>query len=268
MALISISEPRLLYIYDGSFEGWLTVVGVAKSHPDQVHDIIAGDAQPDLFSEKVVIDTDEERAERIFKYLCQNYTEDVVMDLLYGFLSEHEGIELQLFRYLLQLWKRGERAVRNFTDDAVVNVRRAREQVAHEILRYQGFVRFRRLKSGVYYAPISPDANVVQMLAPHFSARFSDQRWVIHDTKRNTGIYYDGSQCRYLYSVEMPRGTIAACQGRVTSAMEIFSTDEGDLQELWGEYCQAVAIQERVNPRLQRQRMPVRYWKYLVEKVN
>jgi probable DNA metabolism protein len=261
-----IIEPPILYIYDGSFEGWLTTVGMAKSHPGKVQNIVADDVQQDLFSEKIFIETDEERAERIFKYLCQNYPEDIVMDVLYAFLSETEGIELQLFYYLIRLWAKGEQAVRNYTDETMATVQQARERVAHEILRMQGFVRFRKLKSGVYYAPISPDADVVQMLAPHFSARFSDQPWVIHDTKRNTGIYYDGAQCRYLYSIEIPEGTVAACRGRSTSAMEVFASGEGDLQELWKQYCQAVAIQERINPRLQRQRMPVRYWKYLVEK--
>lgn len=262
-----IIEPQILYIYDGSFEGWLTTVGMAKSHPGKVQNIVADDVQQDLFSEKIFIETDDERAERIFKYLCQKYSEDVVMDVLYGFLSEAEGIELHLFRYLLQLWTRGERAVQNFADESVAAVRRTREQVAHEILRFQGFVRFRQLKNGVYYAPISPDANIIQMLAPHFSARFSDQSWVIHDTKRNTGLYYDGSQCRYLCNVEISPGTVAACREGATNFMDILASGEGDLQKLWKEYHRAVAIEERVNPRSQRQRMPVRYWRYLVEKV-
>ena len=36
-------------------------------------------------------------------------------------------------------------------------------------------------------------------------------------------------------------------------------------QELWRTYVKSTAIMERLNPRKQRQDMPVRYWKYLTE---
>nr|WP_315988235.1 DUF4130 domain-containing protein [Desulforamulus aquiferis] len=37
-------------------------------------------------------------------------------------------------------------------------------------------------------------------------------------------------------------------------------------QELWKEYFKSTAIQGRKNPKLQKQFMPTRYWKYLIEK--
>lgn len=36
-------------------------------------------------------------------------------------------------------------------------------------------------------------------------------------------------------------------------------------QDLWRAYVKSTAIMERLNPRKQRQDMPVRYWKYLTE---
>lgn len=261
-------QPHLLYIYDGTFEGWLTAVASAKAHPDQVQGIVPEDAQQDLFSEKILMETDPERAERVFQHLRGNYSEEAVVDVMYAFLSETDGIELPLFRYLLRLWRYGEPAAYNFADESVATVQLARDRVAHEILRFQGFVRFRRLKSGVYYAPIAPDANIVQFLAPHFAERFSDQSWVIHDTRRNIGLYYDGSRCRFLDRMDVPRDTVDACRHGAANILDILDGGEGDLQELWNSYFRAVAIEERINPRLQRQRMPVRYWGYLVEKAE
>lgn len=259
-------ESSFLYIYDGTFEGWLTAVAAAKAHSDRVQEIAPEDAQQDLFSEKILVETDPEKAERVFQHLRGNYSEDTVINILYGFLSETPGIEFQLFRYLLRLWQHGDRGVENFADESVAAVQRARDRVAHEILRFQGFVRFRRLKSGVYYAPIAPDANILQFLAPHFSDRFSDQSWVIHDTRRNTGLYYDGNRCRFLYKMEMPRETVDACRRDAINVQDILESGEKDLQALWDQYFRAVAIEARINPRLQRQRIPVRYWGYLVEK--
>ena len=37
-------------------------------------------------------------------------------------------------------------------------------------------------------------------------------------------------------------------------------------QKLWKTYFNAIAIRERFNPRLHKQNLPVRFWKYLTEK--
>ena len=43
--------------------------------------------------------------------------------------------------------------------------------------------------------------------------------------------------------------------------------EDGKLfQRLWKGYFDAMTIRERINPRLQRQMMPKRYWRFLTEK--
>ena len=42
--------------------------------------------------------------------------------------------------------------------------------------------------------------------------------------------------------------------------------EEKQFQELWKDYFKNIAIEERKNPRLQKQFMQKRYWKYLTEK--
>ncbi|MEN6391847.1 MAG: DUF4130 domain-containing protein, partial [Syntrophomonas sp.] len=42
--------------------------------------------------------------------------------------------------------------------------------------------------------------------------------------------------------------------------------DEQYYQRLWKQYYESIAIISRKNPRLQKQFMPERYWKHLVEK--
>jgi probable DNA metabolism protein len=44
------------------------------------------------------------------------------------------------------------------------------------------------------------------------------------------------------------------------------SGEEAEFQILWKEYFNNITITERKNPRLQKQYMPVRYWKHLIEK--
>jgi probable DNA metabolism protein len=37
-------------------------------------------------------------------------------------------------------------------------------------------------------------------------------------------------------------------------------------QDFWKSYIRSLTIRERLNPKLQRQHMPVRFWKFLTEK--
>ncbi|MBE0596822.1 MAG: DUF4130 domain-containing protein, partial [Desulfuromonadales bacterium] len=90
-----------------------------------------------------------------------------------------------------------------------------------------------------------------QLIAPHFAARFTDRRWLIHDLGRGEGIFFDGQRW-LLGKVELqhpPRD----------------SAEEQLYAGLWRRFFAAVAIPERRNPRLQRHFMPQRYWKHLTE---
>lgn len=260
------------YIYDGTFEGLLTVFSLmmegARARAEEVNSISAEEElQLDLFSENLRVETDELRADEFFQILRREFSELVVQDLGYCFLSEIPGMEKVMADYVRLLLMKGEGISGNFAEPVVLKIRRTCGLVSHEIGRLHGFIRFRKLKNEVYYAPIAPDHNIVQLLAPHFKDRFADQKWLIHDTKRNSGIYYDLKRCRFIPVVEnAPQ--LQSAGGPETGREEpgCFDPEELDYQEIWDQYFREIAIAERRNPRLQRQRMPVRYWRYLVEK--
>ena len=46
---------------------------------------------------------------------------------------------------------------------------------------------------------------------------------------------------------------------------KLLAEDEKLFQEMWRSYFKALTIKERKNPKLQRQHMPRRYWKYITE---
>lgn len=47
---------------------------------------------------------------------------------------------------------------------------------------------------------------------------------------------------------------------------DLMAQDEKLFQDLWKNYFGALTIRERINPKLQRQHMPRRFWKFLTEK--
>ncbi len=257
------------YQYDGTFEGLLTVFAVAIKDDQEIVNITPWESQADLFTEIRKIATDAVLAADFFDCFQKSFSKAVLLEMGYCFLSEKTGIEKLLFDYIWRLMKYGPEVQENLSDPVVFKIRRICDQVDHEILRMQGFIRFRKLVNQVFYAPISPDNNIVQLLAPHFKARFADQLWLIHDTHRKTGIYYNGTQVNFIPFMEMtPKIHLATKPFETELDSKLLDKDERMYQEIWDQYFQKIAITERQNKRQQRQRMPERYWRFLVENVQ
>jgi probable DNA metabolism protein len=257
------------YIYDGTFEGLLTVFAMAISYNTDIGDISHGELQPDLFTEIQEVATDPDVASCFLESIAKRISRIVLLDIGYCFLSEEPGIEKVILEYVRLILDQGEMVTQNYANSSVFKIRRTCDKVTHEMERMSGFIRFRKLSQGIYYAPIAPDHNVIQLIAPHFKARFSDQLWLIHDTKRKTGIYYDKLQCQFIPWIEMSDEVITANTHFIAGEeRSIYDVKEMDYQKIWDQYFQEIAIPERLNKRQQRQRMPERYWRYLVENVE
>jgi probable DNA metabolism protein len=259
----------LTYIYDGSLEGLLTVLALTLDQTEPIHAISSCHVfQPNLFTEDREVVTDQSLASGFFERLQAGLSPALVGDLLNCLLSEIPGVEMVLLDFIRLLVKDGETATRNYANQSVFTIRRVSDQVNHEVQRLQGFVRFRQLAGGLYYAAIEPDHNIVSLLAPHFTARFADQTWLIHDLKRRTGIFYESRSCRFLPEVTIdPEVTAASRPFTPNRVADGFAAGEFAYQSIWNQYFQAIAIPERTNLRTQKQRMPKRYWKHLVERV-
>ena len=107
------------------------------------------------------------------------------------------------------------------------------------------------LKGEVLYAPIEPDHDVCELLAEHFCDRFRNDPFIIHDKKRSKALVASAGEW---YISEFTEQNLPA-----------LSDAESEYRELWKKYFSAIAIKERINPKCQRNFMPVRYWKNLTE---
>ena len=50
------------------------------------------------------------------------------------------------------------------------------------------FVRFSVMERGVMYSEIAPDNDVLELVADHFSERFRNDPFIIHDTGRKKAV--------------------------------------------------------------------------------
>lgn len=180
--------------------------------------------------------------------------------LSYVWLSEVEKSDELLFRYIRKTFDSKESIELNFADDDVLQLRNLAKKVNTEKHRLIEFVRFQKAADDIFFAPVTPDHNCLPLVISHFTDRFTDQKWIIYDTKRNYGYFYD---LKTVTEMTLD-STHLFPAGKLDE--ELMAKDEKLFQELWKGYFKSMTIKERINPKLQRQLLPKRYWKYLTEK--
>lgn len=252
----------MTFIYDKTFEGLLTAVFDAffrKTFPEAL--IAEGEPLPLFCEESYTVCTDAEKAERVWKGLQKKLSLTALSTLTACWLSELPGIDMLLFRYMRKNFESPHSVELNFGDPDVLEVAKTSKKVAFERERVLQFLRFQKTTDGTYFAAIEPMYNVLSLVVSHFQDRFADQKWLIYDLKRQYGYYYDLSGVTEVRFEEKESHLLSGILSE-----DLLVQDEKLFQQLWKEYFKAIAIKERMNPKLHRQHLPVRFWKYLTEK--
>ncbi|WP_372933545.1 TIGR03915 family putative DNA repair protein [Mariniphaga sediminis] len=252
----------LIFNYDSTFEGLLTSVFEAYNRNRFPDAIQAKGRQPEsLFAEVVEIDSVTEKADRVWKGIQKKVTKRNSQLLFHAFLSEEEGIEMKILRFVQRLFAEEVNIETDFGDPDVLYLVQTDRKVKREAMRMMQFVRFQQTKDGLYFCGIEPRYDVLPMVITHFRNRFADQQWLMYDLRRNYGAFYNKKSVEevVLTSQEINRNT-----GQVNR--NVLEESDAFYQTLWKSYFQNISIKERKNLRLQRQHMPRRFWRYLTEK--
>ncbi len=249
----------MTYTYDGSYEGLLSVI-FESYRLGQPADNIGEEsvAQPEFFGHLLPVTTNPAHAQRVLRGVVKRTTPDVTRILYHCFLSEQPGIEMLLYRFVRLAMDSTESVLENFREPVVLRLHRIERQIHREVHRMHAFVRFQETHDGLYAALVTPDFNVLPLLAPHFQARYPAFRWLIYDTQRRYGLYHEDHATRFVTLDTAPKQLQEALLGSA----------ETDYQALWQTYFSSIDIPERRNMKLHLQHVPRRYWKYLIEKQN
>lgn len=242
-----------IYIHDGSFEGLLTCIFniyESKSTPggivSHVHQQIS------LVDEQIPVETDFVKSKRVYQAIREKISPTALEKAYHVYLTETEESGMMIYEYVKLGFTMGRLVEDHLSDPRVLSVHKTSQRVGFETHRMLGFLRFRLIGENTYYAPFQPDSNILALVAPHFTERLSDQNWMIHDLRR--GIAAVWNQQEWVLTDLSSEVVPAPCK-----------TDE-KYQALWKEFYHTIAISTRYNPKLQKQLMPARYWKYITEK--
>jgi probable DNA metabolism protein len=183
--------------------------------------------------------------------IVYKYGEATYLEVEDAYRCGDKNKELIILAYLKLLFKYGNKVKYMHTEGAVLDFSRMLKRVYHETHRMTGFLRFREMQNGVFYGWFSSDNDIIDLLIPHFSNRFNTQKFVIHDVVRGKMVIYD---------VETVHKMLAPQEVTVE-----LSADELSFSRMWRGYLQDIAIDGRLNPKLQTALAPKKYRAFMTE---
>ena len=250
------------YLYDETFEGLLTCV-YHHYYTDRAAGIYPkDDYQPSMLNGFMEVETDQDKADRVYNAIGSKISNYALRLIYRAFLSGIRGKENVILNYILLGFRTGPSVGSLHSVKEVKELEDIARKVGIEQERMLQFVRFEVMETGepgspqILYAEVEPDHDVLELAAHHFAERFSHDPLIIHDTGRAKAVVAYGHNW-YVTDFDgrhMPDGSEL-----------VMSEDERSYQNLWRTYFDHIAIKERINPRCQRNHIPVRYWKHLTE---
>lgn len=254
----------VIFFYDKTFEGLLTAVFEAYSRrtfPDRL--LAEGEVLPLFYDEVFTVVSDPAKSDRVWKALQKKLSSVSLTGLTLVWLSELPDSDGLLFRYIRKVIDSPHRIETNFGDPDVLEMSKIWKKVGNERGHVVQFLRFQKTADGIFFAALAPIYNVLPLTVSHLKDRFSDQRWLLYDLKRAYGYYYDLKEVAEIRFEQKEAHLISGWLNE-----DLMDKDEKLFQSLWKTYFHAIAIKERINPKLHRQMMPARFWKYMTEKQN
>ncbi len=240
-----------MYRYDGTYPGFLCCVAECfhdKTMPQGIQCL--DEPQETLFSIKA-IDTDPDLARRVEESVVRKASPQAADMLRKAFLTCMEEKEMRMLRFVLLGYKHGPQVTKLAANDDVHAVNRALLYLKNEAHYHVEFLRFSDL-GGVLVSEITPNNNVLPLIAGHFCDRFSGENLMIYDKTHKLGFYH-----------------------KSTGRSEFFEADSVDLpppdeeeekyRALWRRFYEAITIEGRKNPGLRMNLMPKRYWPNMTE---
>lgn len=239
------------YLYDGTFEGLLTCIH-NHYYIEKATGIFTKDCyQPSLINSFQEVETDGLKATTVYEAIERKISSYDLKRIYRAYLSSVPEKEMKILNYVVLGFQRGSSISLLHGNPVVLEVQAIEKKISVERERMLQFVRFSVMEGGIMYAKIEPDHDVLELIGDHFSDRFRNDPFIIHDVKRDKALI----ACQRKWYISRFTGEDIPRE----------SDEERQYQRLWQTYFDHIAIKERTNPRCQKNFMPVRYWKHLTE---
>ncbi len=240
----------MLWLYDGSFEGFLTALHRSYTHKCIPENLTNDTTAITLLSECQTIEVDFDLAQKVSKSLREHFPKKILERILHVFLCDDAIRELELLLYIRMGFK-DISLLDNLSNVVVYQIEEYQKRLFSTIHKMHAFTRFEILEDGMLYAKIAPPRNVLPLIGKHFVKRFGSERFIIHDIQRGFIVVWDGKalQMHPVLDANDPK----------------LHEDEKHYQGLWQTFFNSVAIESRKNSKQQRNYVPLLYRELMTE---
>jgi len=247
-----VESECFIYICDGSIEGLLSCIYEAYYSKENVYDIIHdADFQKNFIYTYRNIPVSYENAQKVAYSIRTKISRHAFDNMVNAWLSELPLCGHYILEYVRLGYANGSAIHQMLTHEVVSFIEGANLKILKEVHRFLGICRFSKMQDSTYLCTISPDHNILSLLANHFASRMPNEKLIIYDEKRKNAVLSDNGEW--------------IIANNVTMKNTAFSEDEFVFRSMWQRYFEAIAIKERTNKKLQRSFIPTRYWKNVTE---
>ena len=240
----------MILVYDGTFEGFLSLVYEVyyeKLKPIKIYKTLPNKM---IFEEIKTIKTIELNSIKVLDAIKAKFPKEILEKILNIFMCDSKEFEMVLLEYIIIGFKEVKQLF-NINLESIFYLNNLEKELFKNIHKMTGFIRFEELEDGTLYAKIESKFNIVYFLGKHFSKRFNNQNFIIHDLNRKIAFI----KIENNYSIQ-----------EVAFFDEPnYSSNEQKFQKLWKSFFSGVTLKERINPKLQRQLVPLLYRTYMNE---
>lgn len=234
----------IVYRYDGTSDGMLTCIFEAFACKESPAAILSPEqAQASLFETRI-IQSDAGKAARVLAGLRKTAGSEAADLVQLSHLTCLPDSELHALAFTRLAMKTGRPACSMLADQRVNVLNKAVRCLQIEAHHFCGFVRFTET-DGTLASLIEPKNNVLPLISEHFSDRYPEERFIIYDRGRRLALMHIPGENRIVPLDELK--------------MPAVSASELDIQNLWCRFHQTIAIDGRLNRRLQQNLMPLRF---------
>jgi probable DNA metabolism protein len=251
-----------IYLCDDSIDGIFTAIYLAWSsrygHANiKIEEKSEGSkySNIELFAEYIGVDTDYTLAAKVSKSIKEKISEDVYGMVCRVALSDYSGKADLIYRFLILGFAIGGSVTEHMSNEVVNNMFRVNKNVGNEVHHLLGFIRFSEQEQGLLTSVIHPKNNVLTLVTPHFADRLPQERFLIYDENRKLATFH------------IPGNSWILAQVPEIDQMRLkeIAIKEDDYRDLWKAFFEHIAIKERINPKLQRNNLPLRFRKDMTE---
>lgn len=241
-------------IFTAIYRAWSSKFGHVNVKLEVIYDRDIG-ANLELFSEYIPVETDYNLAFKVSQSIQTKISEEAYQMVCRVALSDETDKADLIYRFLILGFSLGARVIEHLSNEVVGNLFRINRRVEYETHHLLGFIRFSELENGLLVSSIHPKNNVLSLITPHFADRLPEERFIIYDVNRKeAAVHLPGQQWIIAKVPEMD-----------IDRLKEFANQEDEYNDLWKIFFQHIAIKERINPKLQRNNLPLRFREDMTE---